>query len=102
MSPNSDDAPIFVVGTGRSGTTLLRLMLNAHPRIHLTHEASFYVGRQFLPRRFSASDWLELYFKSFSFAWLMIHPEEVREDLARTHPVRGGPSSPGSPTRRRC
>ena len=86
MSPNPDDAPIFVVGTGRSGTTLLRLMLNAHPRIHLTHEASFYVGRQFLPRRFTASDWLELYFKSFSFAWLLIHPDEVREDLAKTHP----------------
>ena len=86
MSLNPDDAPIFVVGTGRSGTTLLRLMLNAHPRIHLTHEASFYVGRQFLPRRFSASDWLERYFKSFSFAWLLIHPDEIREDLALTHP----------------
>ena len=61
-------------------------MLNAHPRIHLTHEASFYVGRQFIPRRFSASDWLELYFQSFSFAWLLIHPDEIREDLAKTHP----------------
>ena len=86
MSPSSDSAPIFVVGTGRSGTTLLRLMLNAHPNIYLTHEASFYVGRQFIPRRFSASDWLELYFKSFSFAWLLIHPDEVREDLAKVHP----------------
>jgi len=92
MSPNPDDAPIFVVGTGRSGTTLLRLMLNAHPNIYLTHEASFYVGRQFVPRRFSASDWLELYFQSFSFAWLLIHPDEVREDLARTHPG-GAPRS---------
>ena len=88
-APNTldpDAAPIFIVGTGRSGTTLLRLMLNAHPRIHLTHEASFYVGRQFIPRRFSASDWLELYFQSFSFAWLLIHPDEIREDLAKTHP----------------
>src|SRR5229473_3096029 len=30
--------PIFVVGTGRSGTTLLRFMLCAHPRIYITHE----------------------------------------------------------------
>lgn len=35
--------PIFVVGTGRSGTTLLRQMLSSHPAIHLTHEASFYL-----------------------------------------------------------
>ena len=37
-----DESPIFVIGTGRSGTTLLRQMLNAHPRIHITHEAGFY------------------------------------------------------------
>ncbi|MDE0916429.1 MAG: sulfotransferase [Planctomycetota bacterium] len=84
--PNSDEAPIFVVGTGRSGTTLLRLMINAHPRIHLTHEASFYIGRQFIPKRYSASDWLELYFKSFPFAWQYLRTADVREELAKTHP----------------
>ena len=40
-----DEAPVFVVGTGRSGTTLLRQMLDAHPRIHVTHEAAFYFYR---------------------------------------------------------
>ena len=45
--------------------------------------SSVYSGRQVvqLPN-FEASDWLELYFKSFSFAWLLIRPDELREDLA--------------------
>lgn len=42
--------PIFVVGCPRSGTTLLQLMLHAHPRIALPPETSFvlpvYYGRR--------------------------------------------------------
>lgn len=33
--------PIFIVGHGRSGTTLIRLMLNAHPAIHVPGETAF-------------------------------------------------------------
>src|SRR5215510_248096 len=32
-------APIFVIGAGRSGTTLLRLMLNEHPDISIPSES---------------------------------------------------------------
>ncbi len=35
--------PIFVVGSVRSGTTLLRYMLCSHPRIYLTPESNFIV-----------------------------------------------------------
>lgn len=33
--------PIFIVGAPRSGTTMLRLMLNAHPRIAIPFESDF-------------------------------------------------------------
>jgi hypothetical protein len=35
--------PIFVIGCGRSGTTLLRLMLDSHPRISAGEETKFLV-----------------------------------------------------------
>jgi len=37
-APGTSTAPIFVVGHPRSGTTLLRLMLDAHPRIVIPPE----------------------------------------------------------------
>ena len=33
--------PVFVVGARRSGTTLLQLMLDAHPNIGMTYETGF-------------------------------------------------------------
>lgn len=36
------DAPIFIVGANRSGTTLLRLMLNAHPHIAIPDEVNYF------------------------------------------------------------
>ncbi len=38
-----DDGPVFVVGAARSGTTLLRLMLDAHPSFALPPESHFVV-----------------------------------------------------------
>lgn len=38
----ADCSPIFVVGAARSGTTLLQLMLNAHPDIAIAGEFGFF------------------------------------------------------------
>jgi hypothetical protein len=37
----SSEKPIFIVGVHRSGTTLLRYMLNSHPRIYIPPESDF-------------------------------------------------------------
>jgi hypothetical protein len=76
-------APILVTGTGRSGTSLMRAMLDAHPRIHLAQEASFHTWmarwNRIPPRR----RW-ERYTASFSFAWLRVDPADlgVGDDLS--------------------
>lgn len=59
------DRPIFIVGSGRSGTTLLRSLLSAHPRISITPETHFMkraemegASRQLSPAAFEAFwDW---------------------------------------------
>jgi len=40
-STDRSSRPIFIVGCQRSGTTMLRLMLNGHPRISIPPESHF-------------------------------------------------------------
>ncbi len=81
MTPT--DAPIFVVGSGRSGTSLLRAMLNAHPHIHLTHEASFYLDPRGKRLAGDGRAWFDRYRHSFSFAFLDVPLSAVTEPLDR-------------------
>lgn len=43
MTPSAEPPPpfVFVVGCGRSGTTVLRTVLDAHPALAVAHEARF-------------------------------------------------------------
>lgn len=45
MSQSSLPDPVFMVGSVRSGTTLLRLMLDHHPEIAFVYESQFLVER---------------------------------------------------------
>ncbi|MGH9161346.1 MAG: sulfotransferase family protein, partial [Vicinamibacteraceae bacterium] len=47
-------APIFIVGLNRSGTTLLRLMLDAHSRIAIPNESHFFL--RYYKRRAELAD----------------------------------------------
>ncbi|WP_449066677.1 sulfotransferase family protein, partial [Planomonospora algeriensis] len=38
------DRPVFVIGCPRSGTTMLQLMLHAHPRIAVPPETRFMIS----------------------------------------------------------
>lgn len=56
--------PIFIVGPGRSGSTLLRLMLNMHPNIVITSEAAF------IYRLWNCINKISLdYEKKFDYLW---------------------------------
>lgn len=83
----AESAPIFVIGTGRSGTTLLRCMLSAHPRIYIAHEPSFYLFEKiFEKRREPRGDFADYFFQSENFRWLGLDPARVSEGLPRPLP----------------
>ncbi len=69
------------MGNGRSGTTLLQLMLCAHSRIYIAFETSFYMWQDVYPRRAPRRAFLEHYFHTPSFRWLGVDPERVRAEL---------------------
>jgi hypothetical protein len=53
--------PFFIIGAQRSGTTLLRLLLNAHPEIAIPEEGTFWMPllrkcKDDISRRFSGSE----------------------------------------------
>jgi hypothetical protein len=56
-------------------------MLSAHPRIYITHEASFYVWEKLVSRRLPARAFLDYYFQTHSFRWLRLNPIRVLKDL---------------------
>jgi len=76
-----EPAPIFVLGNARSGTTLMRLMLSAHPNIYISHETWFYHWEKLCPESMSGDEFLRHYFQTFSFRWKRIDPADVLSKL---------------------
>ena len=95
--------PIFLLGMQRSGTTLLRLMLNSHPNIAIPDETGFIVGlhpnasfrtkfsrilaeKQPLTDRENASFVLDIIAK-FPFPATQKGDLVVDKDLVLSHPI---------------
>jgi hypothetical protein len=72
MTDTASDRPFFVIGVHRSGTTMLRFMLNSHPRLYATPESDFiprFFGRFAqgpLPRQ-KAVDSIRIIFETYRF-----------------------------------
>lgn len=74
-----DEKPIFIIGGGRSGTTLARYILNAHPNIYIAEEIAYHAWMGMLRGSFEKR--LKDYFKTFSYVWLRQDPEKVLATL---------------------
>ena len=82
----SDKPPIFVVGGARSGTTLMRELLSAHPNIYITHEPWFYIWNSLCPDDVSGDQFLRYYFETFSYRFLRLAPSRVLRALPSSLP----------------
>ncbi len=77
--------PIFIVGCPRSGTTLLRSILNAHPNIAIPRETRFFpirkqdykTRKRDLTSELDFNDFWESYSKNRRFIYLDIEAEKV-------------------------
>ncbi len=70
-------SPVFIVGVPRSGTTLLRRHLNAHPDLHLTFEASWFGVRASQPRPWTDAQRRTGWQRSLSLSWQRVSFDEV-------------------------
>lgn len=82
----TEGPPIFIVGNGRSGTTLMEMMLSAHPRIYVCHELAYYAWFTGALRTRSVADLLEPYFTTANFRWVRLRSRDVIERLPESLP----------------
>jgi hypothetical protein len=94
MTLGSDNTPFFVLGAARSGTTMLRLMLNRHSRLAIPFESQFLrlilaelpADRPLEPHEVARATDLVTGEKNFR-TWHLA-PEQVREQLLKLAPAR--------------
>jgi hypothetical protein len=92
------DRPIILIGCPRSGTTLLQLMLHAHPRIAIPPENRFVLPAYHQRRRFGdlrnpanrrrLAEWI-VSDRARKFADFGLHPAEVVEEIVAGAPTLG-------------
>jgi hypothetical protein len=79
--------PFFVVGSARSGTTLLRLMLNAHPDVAVPPESRF-VTELYEQEEVDAEETLHKLGEHHRFGAWELSLEDVRAELGKSGRVR--------------
>jgi hypothetical protein len=91
VSTEEPPAP-FIVGVGRSGTTLLRLMLDAHPELTIPPETHFVpeLIETCRKRRVSADRLLEIVVSQRQWADFGLEAEELRRRFAAVEPLEAG------------
>src|SRR4051812_46854361 len=92
------ERPIFVLGCPRSGTTLLQLMLHAHPRIAIPPETRFVVPAYYRRREFgnladperrrALARWITGT-RGLRFRDLGLDAESVQRDIVSAPPTMG-------------
>jgi hypothetical protein len=85
------EAPIFIIGNPRSGTTLLRLMLTCHPRVAVPPEAGFLIElerdfRGFAGGMVERDQFVERLVKSPKFEYWKLTERVLRSTLAQAAP----------------
>lgn len=90
MRAGPPDTPFFVVGCPRSGTTLVREILDGHPRLAVVNESHFIMGVAPRPwrrrRRVTVEDLLE---HPRAHRW-EVDPEEMRRCVVDAGPTTDG------------
>jgi hypothetical protein len=86
------ESPVFIFGMGRSGTTLLRLMLTAHPQFCIPSECLFFVRLE--PKYGHLKDisdrldqFLADLYKVELFTDWKLDPELLRQNLSKYSPL---------------
>ena len=89
---SAPESPIFIVGAPRSGTTLLRLQLNAHPRIAIPAETNFFRAVYQRHDRRGTPDWSAAVQTYLKICRTRFQPAIPLDELAhRLHGLRSRP-----------
>lgn len=81
--PGAPGPPFFVVGSARSGTTLLRLMLNSHPDVAVPPESRF-ITELYTDEEVDAERTLQALGEHHRFGAWELSLDDVRKELGRS------------------